>query len=227
MQRRSSYKLTMFDKYGPDAARYLAAFKFSIVAFGFSALIFGTIASQVYGFSDPVLVLYTLNCSTTLAAASVLVALKAGDTAGSGAENIYMGGSSTPYDDSFSQEQALVMQRDYAGALHLFEQRILVMPTHAKLLIAAADLHATHGENHKRAAELYKEVQRLQEVAPGQDIYVSNKLADLYLYKLGEPGRALVEFRRLMSRYPGTVAGKNAKLALDNLKPDLVKEPEP
>ncbi len=222
---RSSYKLTLLDKYGPDAMRYVAAFKFGLIAFAFGGLVFVVIGAGVYGFSDPVLVLYTLNCSTTLAATSMLMGLKMGDTAGAGAQTIYMGGSNTPYEDSFSQEQALVMQRDYAGALHLYEQRILETPRYAKLLIAAADLYATLGENPKRAAELYKEVQRLADVPPGQDIYVSNKLADLYLGKLKEPGRALVEFRRLMTRYPGSVTEKHAKSAIENLKPDLVREP--
>src|SRR6185436_12772293 len=93
------------------------------------------------------------------------------------------------------------------------------------VLVATADLYVKHGDNPQRAAQLYKEVQRLPDVPAGQDIYVSNKLADLYLGKLKEPGRALVEFRRLMHRYPGTVTEKHAKSAIDNLKPGLVKEP--
>ena len=226
MNRRSSYKVTLLDKYGPAGMQYLIAAKFGLVAFGFSLLMFFTLGYEFYGFSTPVLILYTLDCSATLAAAAMLVGLSAGDRAGAGARHVYMGGSSTPYEDNFSQEQSLVMQRDYAGALHLYEQRMLATPGHARLLIAAADLYGTLGENPRRAAELYREVQRLPNVAPGQDIYVSNKLADLYLGKLNEPGRALVEFRRLVHRYEGTVAGKQAKMALDNLKPDFVKGPE-
>ena len=55
--------------------------------------------------------------------------------------------------------------------------------------IAAADLYATHGQNAKRAAELYREVQRIPKLMSGQDVYVSNKLVDLYLGPLKEPGR--------------------------------------
>jgi hypothetical protein len=116
------------------------------------------------------------------------------------------------------------MQRDYAGALNLYEQRILAAPADVRVLVAAADLYGTHGANPARAAELYRDVQRLPEVPPGQDVYVSNKLADLYLGPLKEPGRALVEFRRLIHRYPGGRTEKHARMALDNLKPDLVKE---
>jgi tetratricopeptide (TPR) repeat protein len=226
VNRRSSYKVTLLDKYGPEAMRYYDVAKWGLVVFVLSGVMFYFVAAFKLGLMDPALTLWTLVAALTLSAASMLFSLKLSDSAGDGAAHVYMGGSSTPYEDNFSQEQALVMQRDYAGALHLYEQRILLTPKYGKLLIAAADLYGTLGENHKRAAELYKEVQKLEDLEPGQDIYVSNKLADLFLYKLGEPGRALVEFRRLMSRYPGTVAGKNAKLALDNLKPDLVKEPD-
>ncbi|HEU4994023.1 MAG TPA: hypothetical protein VFT29_04360 [Gemmatimonadaceae bacterium] len=64
----------------------------------------------------------------TLSAAGMLVGLKLGDAAGEVAKRVYLGGHGTPYEDQFSQEQALVMRRDYAGALALFEQRILAAP---------------------------------------------------------------------------------------------------
>lgn len=226
MKRRSSYKVTLLDKYGPDAMRYYAAAKYALVVLALSSVMFYVLGSFKLGLGGLALLAFTLVGSATLSGVSMFVGLRLGDAAGHGASHVYMGGASTPYEDGFSVEQSLVMQRDYAGALHMYEQRILAMPSDGRLLIAAADLYATHGENPKRAAELYKDVQRLPDVAPGQDIYVSNKLADLYLGKLAEPGRALVEFRRLMSRYPGSVAEKNAKMALDNLKPDLVKEAE-
>ena len=230
MKRRSSYKLTYFDKHGPDGALRLKALGTALPVLGFGLLLFAVLGgapSPGFGLTGWRFIVFTLVGALTLFGLAMFMSLRAGTIAGDGAQHIYMGGSSTPYDDNFSLEQSLVMQRDYAGALHLYEQRILVTPSDGRLLIATADLYATLGENHKRAAELYKEVQRLTDVAPGQDIYVSNKLADLYLGKLEEPGRALVEFRRLMHRYPGTIAGKNAKSALDNLKPDLVKEQEP
>ena len=224
MKPRSSYKVTLLDKLGPEAMRYYDAVKWGLVVFVLSAVMFYFVGSFKLGLVEPGLTAFTLVSAITLGSLSMIVGLKLGDGAGAGAQHIYMGGSSTPYDDNFSQEQSFVMQRDYAGALHLYEQRILATPAHGRLLIAAADLYATLGENHKRAAELYRQVQRLESVEPGQDIYVSNKLADLYLGKLAEPGRALVEFRRLMHRYPGTVTEKHAKSAIDNLKPDLVKE---
>jgi hypothetical protein len=149
--------------------------------------------------------------------------LKLGDAAGGVAAQVYMGGKHTPYEEQFSQEQALVMQRDYAAALALYEQKITAAPLDPRVRIAAADLYGTHGANPRRAAELYREVQRIPEIVAGHDIYVSNKLADLYLGPLKEPGRALVEFRRIAYRYPGSKAAKHALAAIANLKPDLVR----
>ena len=92
----------------------------------------------------------------------------------------------------------------------------------ARVRLAAADLYMTHGANPKRAAELYREVQRMPTASSGQDVYASNRLADLYLGPLREPRRALVEFRRLIERYPGSRAADHARLALGTLKGDLL-----
>src|SRR5256885_16628346 len=104
--------------------RYYDAAKYGLVVFVLTAVMFYFVGSFKLGLVDPGLPLFTLVSALTLASLSMLVGLKMGDAAGAGAEHIYMGGAGTPYDDNFSQEQAFVMQRDYAGALHLYEQRI-------------------------------------------------------------------------------------------------------
>jgi tetratricopeptide (TPR) repeat protein len=182
------------------------------------------LGAQMLGFGGIPLMAFTLVCASTLAAAAMYVGLAGGQAAADVAEYVTAGGSGTPYEESFSQEQALVMQRDYTTALELFEQRILRAPGEPRVRMAAADLYRTYGENPKRAAELYREVQRIPKVMSGHDVYASNKLADLYLGPLKEPGKALVEFRRLIERYPGSAAADHARLALANLKPDIQKE---
>lgn len=224
MKRRPSYKSTFLDRLGPAGMVRLVAAKYGFVVFGASLLMFGVLGSEKLGLSGIRLLLFTLVGAATLTGAAIFVGLRFGDAAGSVAERVYMGGKNTPYEDQFSQEQALVMQRDYAGALALFEQKISASPLDARVRIAAADLYGTHGENPRRAAELYREVQRIPEIVSGQDVYVSNKLADLYLGPLKEPGRALVEFRRIAHLYPGSTAAKHALMAIANLKPDLVKD---
>lgn len=224
MKRRSSYKVTFFDKHGPSGVVRLQAIQLAAKAFGAGILMAGALGHLKFGLSGLPFILFTLLGGLTLGGIAMFVGLQMGNAAGEVASRVYMGGNTTPYEDQFSEEQAKVMQRDYAGALELFEHKIAERAGDARVRIAAADLYATHGENPRRAAELYKEVQRIPELKGGQDIYVSNKLADLYLGALKEPGRALVEFRRLIHRYPDSTAAKHARMALANLKPDVIRD---
>ena len=225
MKRPSRYKVTFFDRYGPAGEHLLKAYSYGFMVFGITvgAVLLTSAIAGVNPFKLSFMVM-TLGGAATLSAIAIVGSLKIGTMAGDGAQYITAGGSSTPYDEVFSQEQALVMQRDYATALHLFEQRIIAAPNEPRVRVAAADLYMTYGENPKRAAELYKEVQRIPEVGTGHDVYVSNKLVDLYLGPLNERGKALVELRRLIERYPGSTVADHARLGLVNLKEDMLRD---
>jgi len=223
MKRRSSYKVTFFDRHGPEGLIRIKAFSYGLMVFGVGLAGFPLILGKL-GVGLLILIPVTLIGSATLGYAAMKGGLRLTEMAGDATKYFTAGGSNTPYEDQFSEEQALVMKRDYATALALFEHRIVMAPGEPRVRIAAADLYRTYGDNPKRAAELYREVQRFPEVMTGHDVYVSNKLADLYLGPLKEPGRALVEFRRLIERYPGSVAADHAKMALNNLKSDVLKE---
>ena len=215
MTQRPRYKLTFFDRHGPDAVLRIRAGAYALS-------VFGTIVGVCIARGAPLHV--TLGLSLTLPPLTLVGSLWLSKGAGRAMRYVTEGGSSTPYEDQYSQEQTLVMRRDYAAALELFEQRIARDPADARVRIAAAELYATHGRNPRRAADLYRTVQRLPGVGTGQDVYASNKLADLYLGPLGDPKRALVEFRRLIERYPASVAADHARLALSNLKSDLLSD---
>ena len=215
MTDRPSYKRTFFDRHGPDGALQIKAVGYAVMVFG---LTFGVASAR----GAPLIL--TLIIALPLSLLSYFGATRIARAAGDAMTYFTAGGSSTPYEEQFSQEQALVMQRDYAGALALYEQRIAAAPGDPRVRIAAADLYMTHGANPKRAAELFREVQRAPALTAGNYVYVSNKLADLYLGPLQEPRRALVEFRRLIERYPGTTTAKHARMALANLKGDMLRD---
>ena len=221
MSPRQSYKLTFLDRHGPAGMLRIKAMGYGAVVFAFTLVMFYVLFGEKLEFSGLPLVGLTLLCAGAMGAAATYVGLLSGSAAGGVAQYVTSGGSSTPYEEQFSEEQAMVMRRDYAGALASFEQRIALTPGEPRVRIAAADLYREHGNNPTRAAELYREVQRMPNVAPGHDVYVSNKLADLFLGPLEEPGRALVEFRRLIHRYPGRTADQ-ARMALTHLKPDVM-----
>jgi len=222
MKRRSSYKRTFLDKHGPDGALLVKAVGQALLPTGLSFVMFLLVGTQKLGLDGWRLLLFTLGCTLTLGALAVFLSLKLGTAAGAGATLVYMGGETTPYEEQFSEEQAMVMQSRFQEALDSFEHRLATSPGEPRVRIAAADLYGTHGKNPTRAAELYREVQRIPNLAAGHDIYVTNKLADLYLGALKSPGKALVEFRKLESRYPGSPAANNAVLAIKNLKPQIV-----
>ena len=229
--RRSSYKVTFLDRHGPAGMDYVKAAGYGGPVFVLSGVMFYLLSYKL-GLGGLPALFFTLAAATALAAASMLVGLRGGQAAGEAMKYFTAGGSSTPYEEQYSQEQALIMQRDYAAAAACFEQRITLadgQPPGAepRLLIAAADVYRQYTDNAARAAELYRMAQRHSALTPGQDVYVANKLADLYLGPLQQPGKSLVEFRRLIDRYPNSRTADQARMALNNVKQDLLGTDNP
>ena len=123
MNRRSSYKLTFLDRLGPAGMHRVRALSYAAAVFVLSAVMFAMLGFYNLNLHGLLLIPFTLLSAFTLAAASMYVGLRGGDAAGAVAKYVTAGGSNTPYEVQFSQEDALVMQRDYAGALALYEQR--------------------------------------------------------------------------------------------------------
>lgn len=130
-------------------------------------------------------------------------------------------GDSSPYEAEDSVNQARVMRGDIAGALESYEQQMSADPRNTEAYLRAAELYAGKGENPRRAAEIFRAVQRAPEVTPADDVMASNRLIDLYRGKLGEGRRALSELRRLADRYPRTDVAERALVAIVALKRDI------
>jgi hypothetical protein len=145
MNAPPSYKPTFFDRHGPEGALRIRAGAYALS-------VFGTIVGVCIARGAPLLV--TLVLGLTLPPLTFFGSLWLSKGAGAAMRYVAEGGASTPYEEQYSQEQALVMQRDYAAALELFEQRIARAPGDARVRIAAADLYATHGDNPRRAADV-------------------------------------------------------------------------
>ena len=70
-----------------------------------------------------------------------------------------------------------------------------------------------------RAAELFGRMCSAFPASPPAPISTSsNRLVDLLVGPLADPGRAMVELRRLIERHPGTTAASHARDALARLK---------
>jgi len=154
---------------------------------------------------------------SSLAFAAVRFGLSFGHAAGQFvARFIAPSGSTTPYQYGYSYQQALAVRGDVAGALESYEAVLQDAPGEVEAYVQAAELYLTSG-NIARAIELFRAVRMIPGVTNARDIYASNRLVDLHLLAKDD-GRALVELRRLIERYPGTDTAIRAREALGRLK---------
>jgi tetratricopeptide (TPR) repeat protein len=141
-----------------------------------------------------------------------------GAAAGGFWSRFMVNGTSTPYVEQYSYQQALVMKGEVDEALASFEDIIANKPEAVSPRIKAAELYVSERKNHQRAADLFREVQRLPSITAGEYVYATNRLVDLLLGPLADPGRALVELRRLIDRHPTSGAAVHARSTLAELK---------
>lgn len=215
-QRR--YRPTLMDRYGADGVYQLPVLLLG--GAGLAGLLGAAISWLVGDFS---LVKLFLPVVSLVAAATGAIALwVTSRIARAAGELLLTNGQGLPYENQFSYEDALAMRGDVAGALESFEDRIaatpIAAPTGVELRVRAAEMYARPKGDPRRAAELFRVVQRSPDLPPNRDLYVSNRLIDLYLGPLRDEGRAMVELRRLIERYPGTDTAAGARAAIARLK---------
>jgi tetratricopeptide (TPR) repeat protein len=208
-RRPTRYRTTLFDRYGPDARDIIRAWGFGLTVFGTSVAAFAFRFAMSIG---------TFAMSALFGVVAGGGSYLLGQLVGRASRRLMVDGSSTPYVEQYSQQQALVMQGKVEEALRSFEAIIAAAPDNVDARIKAAELYSRDLRDPARAAELFRQVQRIPGVAPGSDLYVSNRLVDLLVGPLADPGRAMVELRRLIERHPGTTAASHAREALARLK---------
>jgi hypothetical protein len=204
----TEYKTTLFDRHGPVAGLYLKSAGHGLLAF---VVTFSVIS--VHGVTWKTL-LGSLAAGLLTGGLGPLL----GFLASGFASTVVFGASSTPYLPQYSYQDSLIQQGKLAEALESFEALIAEQPAAADVRIRAAELYARDEHSVKRAAELFREVQRLKGVSAGNDVYATNRLVDLLIGPLDDPSRALVELRRLIDRYPRTTAAARARETLGILK---------
>ena len=132
---------------------------------------------------------------------------------------IYPSGNASPYEMSFSAHDALEARDDATGAIAAYEASMAEYPGNVRAKRQAAELYVRAG-NPRRAAELFAEIRKLPGLSSSDELYSTQRLADLYLGPLGDGGRALVELRRVAERFPGTREANGARLAIARMKQD-------
>jgi hypothetical protein len=207
------YRRTLFDRHGPAAADLVRSATYGVMV---SGLVFGAVALASGHMSLGVVAAALLaGFAATLATYSLSTAV------GAVAKSFTVSGASAPSHDQYSYQEALVMQGKIDDAIAAFEAIIDADSTAVQPRVRAAELHVKHKGDARRAAELLREAQRSPAITTGEDVYVTNRLVDLLIGPLGDTGRACVELRKLIERYPGSATAARARDALARLKPNL------
>ena len=212
------YKKTLFDRHGAAGADIIRAWGYGLMVFGITM---GAISfTMAAGGGTPTLMqwLEALAISAVFGAVVGFSGLLIGGTAGKGWKHVMVDGSTTPYEEQYSHQQSLVMRGQLDDALASFEAIVQGNPDAVKPRVRAAELYSREKGNHARAAQLLTEVQRIPAAGVGDFVYATHRLVDLYTGPLNEPGRAMVELRRLIERLPGSPAAEQARDALATLK---------
>ena len=209
MTEPREYKPTLFDRHGPAAADYLQAGAYGTMVAGISIF-----ALALEGYFS----IWTVLGSAAAGAAVLGFGIGVSRLVGGTWKHFAVDGASTPYKEQYSREQALVMQGRVDDALASFETIIRDDAEAVTARIRAAELYARERGNAERAAELFREAQRIESCSTGERVYIAHRLVDLYTGPLNQPGRALVELRRLSEQFPGHPAAVQARDALKVLK---------
>lgn len=217
-----AWKPTFMDRMGPDGAMEMRARVATVMTFAITFPI--AAAASIYRPATAAHPVLTGLAGATAGSLLMYFMMRQMPAAiGAGALAITLpSGNSTPYEDQFSQIESLDARGDVAGALEAYEAIIAAHPAAVSPRMRAAELHAARGGNPARAAELFREIRAIPEVPRRDALYACSRLVDLYDGALDEPGRALVELRRIIELYPGTPVATHARDALPRLKARLL-----
>lgn len=213
------------DRNGPDAGVKIRTARYALMVFPLALALWSAVVTQKLGLTGKKAAAIILFGALATAVVTYYAGLASANGAGAVARAYTMpSGSSTPYEEQFSYQEAMAARGDVAGALESFEAVIAERPGVAAPRLKAADLYARRGKNPHRAAALFREVRDLPSASPRDALYAASRLVDLYDGPLQEPGRALVELRRLVELYPGTDVAAGARTAIARIKAQRAAE---
>jgi hypothetical protein len=125
----------------------------------------------------------------------------------------------------YSAIEALTVRGDFATAAEAYRERAQRPADRVEATVRRAVLLGGPLQQPETAlVEL--EALRRGKLTPAEDVKVGVALVDLYERRLGEPGSAMTELRRLIDLHPGHASARRLRRALADLKDQYVP-PEP
>jgi hypothetical protein len=129
------------------------------------------------------------------------------------------------YANEHSEIDTLEVRGDFKGAVAAWEAVAIAEPGNPWPLVRSAELYARELGEPALAVERFRLARSLPDMKPELQRYTSQKIIDLLLGTLGEKGRAMVELRMLIDKYPESREAEGAREALRNLKAELPNVP--
>lgn len=212
MSEPAPYRRTLADRYGPDVWVALRALGLSAPV-GLGSVVWDVLLG-VRGWALVQTVLVALGTVAGVAALAYGVACGAGAFA---LRVVFPSGGSCPAPRTYWQEETCAARGDTAGALAGYAVAVAARPGEVAAYFAAAELCALTGDA-RGAAGWYAAARRAPGLTTDAERAATSRLSDLYLGPLGDPGRALVELRRLADRHPESVEGRAAPAAIARIK---------
>jgi hypothetical protein len=152
-----------------------------------------------------------------LAAWGINYALLSGS--GRAATAVYVpSGDTTAYVPTFSHIEALEIRGDLDGAAAAWASARAEHATNALVVVKSADFELRLRKDPAAALALYRAARDVPGASRELLRYAQAKIVDLHLGPLADEGRAMVELRRLIERFPGTIEAEEARAALARIK---------
>jgi hypothetical protein len=207
------YKKTFLDRNGDDGIVLLRALPWAIYGGGTMGGILGVavggIVGGAIGFVAGTCVVYFVTSAVTRAGAGLAL------------RTLQPDGSTTPYQHDFSQIESFVVRGELESAATLWEETLAEYPQDVEARVRAADFFAGAIARHERAMTLYRDVQRMPHAPAERHLYVAQRVVDLYLGPLPDKGKAIVELRKIVDRWPSSTAARFGRDAIARLKAEL------
>jgi hypothetical protein len=127
-------------------------------------------------------------------------------------------GDTTAYTPTFSHIGAMEIRGDLDGAAEAWELACHEHATNAMVWVKAADFHLRLRKDAAAALVHYRTARDLPGANRELVRYAQTKIVDLYLGPLADEGRALVELRRFIHRFPEGREAEGARAAIARIK---------
>jgi hypothetical protein len=213
--RDPRYHKTFLDKHGDDGIVMMRALPWAMASGGVIGGIVGArvagIVGGLAGFAGGTFVIFSITRFVVRSGADLAL------------RTLQPDGSTTPYQHDFSQIEAFVVRGELEAAAVLWEEAVAERPRDVEVRVRAGDFFAGAIGRPERAMALFREVQQLA-APPERHLYVAQRIVDLYVGPLSDKGKAVVELRKIVDRWPNSTAARFGREAIARIKAEMQGE---